>query len=326
MRILVLGGTGFVGRQIAMRLIYQGDDVAVFHRHPDAPEPLNRFRHIHGEKSSLQGVSREIAQFRPQAVVDASSMTRADAESALEVLPNVPTVVLSSQDVYEAFLSSRNGTCLSPVPLSERSAVRTQRHLYRGLGLKGVDEDYEKLDVEASWSRRGATILRLPMTYGPFEAQAREDPILRRIAAGRLRIPVGEGTQLWSRGHVNDIAVTVTAAVKTPMSWGRTMNIGDATAWPVSKWYECILRSAKSEAHLVRVLDEAVPPDLSLSRAHSQHMLASVELAQSLLGQKAADPMVRIRQSVRWHLRYSRQGQWTTHDSILDDAALVHAL
>lgn len=36
MRLLVLGGTGFVGRHVTTRLLEMGHEVAVFHRGPTA--------------------------------------------------------------------------------------------------------------------------------------------------------------------------------------------------------------------------------------------------------------------------------------------------
>lgn len=85
----------------------------------------------------------------------------------------------------------------------------------RGAGLPGVPGDYDKLDVEERWLPRGAVVLRLPLVYGTYDEQVREDLALPRVRAGRRQMRVGAGNLLWSRAHVDDVAVAVLAALDT---------------------------------------------------------------------------------------------------------------
>ena len=80
------------------------------------------------------------------------------------------------------------------MPIDESSPVRSERYPYRGKipGLEG----YEKLDVEEVYLPCGATICRLPMVYGEYDYQRREEFILRRVRAGRKQIPVGAANWL----------------------------------------------------------------------------------------------------------------------------------
>lgn len=77
------------------------------------------------------------------------------------------------------------------MPLTEDSELRRDRYPYRGAGLEGVPDDYDKLDVEERWLDRGAVVLRLPMVYGPHDRQRREDLVLRSFwpAVSRWRDP-----------------------------------------------------------------------------------------------------------------------------------------
>src|SRR5919108_5196116 len=77
------------------------------------------------------------------------------------------------------------------------------------LGGQPWAQDYEKLDVEAAYLAREATICRLPMVYGERDHQRREEPLLRRVRAGRDRVPSGSGTFLWTRGYVRDVAAGI---------------------------------------------------------------------------------------------------------------------
>jgi hypothetical protein len=104
--------------------------------------------HFHVDRQDLQHRAGEVEEFGAAAVVDTCAMTADDVTAVLPVLPEVPTVVLSSQDVYQAYTGLRTNRCESPVPLTEDSELRRDRYPYRGSGLEGVPEDYEKLDVE----------------------------------------------------------------------------------------------------------------------------------------------------------------------------------
>src|SRR2546428_4297240 len=63
--------------------------------------------HLHCARAELADHQRELVAFDPQAVVDCRALTRADAEIALRVLPDVERrIVISSVDVYRAFGAS----------------------------------------------------------------------------------------------------------------------------------------------------------------------------------------------------------------------------
>ena len=103
-------------------------------------------------------------------------------------------------DVYRAFASALLGGESDPVPLDETAPVREQRYPYRGR-IEGYD-DYDKLDVEAAYLARAATVCRLPMVYGERDYQRREEKLLRRVRAGRPRVPVGAAN--WLRWLYHD--------------------------------------------------------------------------------------------------------------------------
>ena len=114
-------------------------------------------------------------------------MTQADADFVLPHLPDVPVILLSSMDVYRAYellLADEGG---QPVPITEDADLRRGRYPLRG-PMEGRD-DYDKLHVEPAYLARGGTVLRLAVIYGERDPQRREEFILRRVRAGRKRIP-----------------------------------------------------------------------------------------------------------------------------------------
>src|SRR5215831_16181535 len=154
MKVIVLGGTRFIGRASVEDLVAHGHDVLVVHRGQTEPPDFPIARHLHVDRHALRDVRAELAAFGAEAVLDAIALTRADAEVAVQALPTqARLVVLSSIDVYRAYTSLLAETITDPVPLTEDSPVRSQRYPYRGQG-RDLD-DYEKLDVEEVYLARG---------------------------------------------------------------------------------------------------------------------------------------------------------------------------
>jgi nucleoside-diphosphate-sugar epimerase len=162
-------------------------------------------------------------------------------------------------------------------------------------------DDYDKLDVEDVYLPRGALVLRLPMVYGEHDYQLREEFILRRIRAGRTRIPVGAGTWLACRGYVRDVARAVRLALRTPDATG-VMNICEDRTFSMRMWTQMIVEAAGSSTELVRVPDDALPEDLKPTGTMPQHIAASARKARAQLGWTTSDPFESLRVTVRWHL------------------------
>lgn len=323
MRILVLGGTRFIGRRVVERLHARGDQVLVVHRGSSEPAGWVPVQHLHTERQALGAHVEQVRAFDPDAVVDTYALTSDDVDAVLPALPEVPTVVLSSQDVYQAAIGLRTGEVEGAVPLAEDAELRRQRYPYRGAGLPDVPDDYDKLDVEERWLPRGAVVLRLPLVYGPYDEQVREDLVLRRVRAGRQQMPIGAGNLLWTRTHVDDVATAVLAALDTRAADGLALNLGERTTPTIRAWIEQIIAAAGADLQLVRVPDQHLPPDLGLLGAPAQHLLVTSERAQHLLHWQPGDPAARVPASVRWHLQHPSQAGWTDDDSQAERAALT---
>lgn len=319
MKVAVLGGTRFIGRAIVEHLAAWGDEVLVVHRGSTEPPDLPDVEHIHAERATFGEHRDEIAAFAPDAVVDCLAMTRAGAEAALAAVPDgARLLVLSSVDVYRAYSSLLAGTVTDAVPLAETAPVRTERYPFRGQ-VPGGDE-YEKLDVEEAYLARGAIVARLPMVYGPRDGQRREWFVLRRVRAGRRRIPVGAGSWVTSRVYAPDVGAFVRAAIASGAR-GEIFNVAEAASAPMGLLVARILRAAGSDAACVTVPDDAVPEDLGETRAIAQHLLVDASKARAL-GWRETDPDEALRRTVAWHLENPPQDEARFDE---DDRALAAA-
>jgi nucleoside-diphosphate-sugar epimerase len=324
MRMLVLGGTRFIGRAIVEDLVAAGHDVTVVHRGDREPDDMPRVAHIHLARDRWEAESAQLAASQPKAVVDCMALSREDARAAIAAIPgHAQVVVISSQDVYRAFASLNEARDTDALPIDETAPLSEDRYPRRHRGIE--HESYSKRDVEEEYLARGAVVLRLPATYGEHDHQRREEFILRRVRARRRLIPIGAGGFLWTRGWVRDIARGVRLAAEHSDLRGAVFNLGEERTWTIRLWATRILEAAESDAELVEVADDCLPPDMSLSSGRlTQHVLVSTARARAVLGYTDSDAMTALRSSVGWHLRHAPDG--SDVDFAADDAALEHAL
>lgn len=301
MRVVVLGGTRFIGRAIVEELASSGHDVLIVHRGVLEPADMPAVQHLHAERAELPARRSELAAFEPDAAIDCRALTKVDAQTAIDALPaGIKMLVISSIDVYRAFAALNDGRETDPVPIDEASPVRSERYPYRGKA-PGMD-DYDKLDVEDVYLPLGATSLRLPMVYGPHDYQLREEFILRRVRAGRNRIPFGAGMWLACRAYVGDVARGARLALESSSTEGSALNLCEDRTFSMTMWSRMILEAAGSNAELVKVADELLPDDLKPTGTMTQHIAASSRRARTLLGWTTSDPAETLRSTVRWHL------------------------
>lgn len=326
MRVTVLGGTRFIGRRIVDELLEHGHDVQIVHRGKSEPDGLPDLPHVHADRNDLSSARADIDAFAPDAFVDCMAIGAADTDAVLGALGHVPRkIVLSSCDVYRAFGSVHAETVTDPVPLYETSPVREERYPYRGQ-IPGMD-DYDKLDVEERYVAAGGTVLRLPMVYGPHDYQRREWFVLRRIAAGRTRIPVGAGTALFAHGYVGDVASVTRLAVvadETAVA-GEIFNVAERLTPTVRLRAEQIAAAAGAEVDFVQVPDDKLPPDLGISGTIPQPIVIDSSKARTLLGWVEQDPSTTLRRSVEWHLTNPPAPSEGGEDFSADDDALAAA-
>lgn len=228
MKVLVIGGTRFIGAHVVRRLHAAGAEVAVFHRgrnaNPILPPDIEHVLDASAEYP-ITAFPERLLRDR-DVVVHMVAMGRADAEAAVAAFRGRAgrLVLVSSCDVYRAYgrLTKAEPGPPDPVPLAEDAPLRAALYPYRGMEaqLGAFARDYDKtLAEEAVRGAQGLdwTILRLPKVYGP------EDNGDLATVYGFAAVPGWR----WTHGHVDNVAAAIATAAVHPKARNRIFNVGE---------------------------------------------------------------------------------------------------
>jgi len=310
-KILLLGGTGFIGPYLVRQLLEKGDEVAVFHRGEREAALPESMVHIHGDRKHLPKYARQFDAFGPQVVVDLLAFNAEDARSVTEIFRGRAQrlVCLSSMDVYRAygcFCRLETGPPSSQ-PFAEDAPLRTALYPYRALaaGTEDLFYSYDKIPVEQilmSEERLPATILRLPQVFGPHDRQHRLRGYLKQMDAGKdIAISEEKANWRWTRGYVEDIAFGISLAIAAEKTPGRVYNIGEKEARSETEWIEQIGREAGWRGQVVTVPNETSPEDKKEIYNWNCDLAANTQLIREELGYgEVVSPEVALRRTIAW--------------------------
>jgi nucleoside-diphosphate-sugar epimerase len=203
-KILVMGGTRFVGKPLVAQLLAEGHALTLFTRGKN-PVPAG-VEHLCGDRSTAEGLAA--LQGRSfDVIVDSSGRTLDDSRAVIERTgaPSHRFVYVSSAGVYADS---------ELWPLSETSPTDPQsRHS-------------GKLDTEAWLSAEKIPFTSFRPTYivGAGNYNPVESWFFDRIVHGRPVPLPGDGSTITQLGHVNDLATAMALSIGVDAAANRIYN------------------------------------------------------------------------------------------------------
>jgi len=89
MRILIIGGTRFIGPHVVQRLLVTGHEIAIFHRGQTQNNLPEDVQHILGDRRQLSQYREMLRHFAPEVVLDMMAMIEEDALGVMDVLAGI---------------------------------------------------------------------------------------------------------------------------------------------------------------------------------------------------------------------------------------------
>ncbi|WP_026785486.1 NAD-dependent epimerase/dehydratase family protein [Planktothrix rubescens] len=207
MRILIMGGTRFIGVYLTKILVKQGHEVVLFNR-GKKPAPVEGIKQIHGDRTDANQIQEKLANEQFDAIFD---------NNGRELNDTKPLADLFKDRVQHFIYMSSAGVYLKSdqMPHIEGDATDPKsRHL-------GKYETESYLQTQnLPWTSIRPTYIYGPLNYNPLESW-----FFDRIVAGRpIPIP-GNGFHLTQLGHVKDLATAMAAVLGNQNAIGQVYNI-----------------------------------------------------------------------------------------------------
>lgn len=308
-RVLVIGGTRFIGRATVPELLDRGHEVTIFHR-GQTPSPFgDRVSELLGDRLDPASLRRALNGHAFDGVIDIAYPW--DSRTGSRELAYVADALHRAPERY-VYLSSVSVYGDGPLPLTETSR--------RDPMLGAYSEDKiaaEDFLFEAHRSGRfSASIVRPPYVHGPWNNIPREAWFWDRILADRPVIVPDGGTTLFQWAAARDVAWSLAECLENPAAGGQAFNIAEAEPLTYAAFLDRLASIAGKTVEKVPVprkrLHELGGSQLG-SRMYFGATLdaevdfsVSIEKARRLLGFRPTDPTEGLREAYEWYLQNDR--------------------
>ncbi len=340
MRVLIIGGTRFIGPLVVKKLFACSHDITLFHRGKSQAAVPTDIKHILGDRKNLPEFQDEFKRIQPDIVLDMIPITEQHAKLVMKTFQGIAqrVIAISSQDVYRAYgilIGKEDG--LEETPLTEDSTLRRKLYPYRGEKPRAQDDplkildDYDKIPIERivmGDSELPGTVLRLPMVYGPGDYQHRLFEYLKRMDDKRPAIILDRGLAEWrsSVGYVENVADAIALAVTSERARNRIYNVAEPEGPTIAEWVRLIGKAAGWDGEVIVVPREKLPPQLVPDFKIDQHLTVDTMRIREELGYRESIPQDEaLRCTVEWELMHPpqkispEQFDYVTEDKVLKE-------
>jgi 2'-hydroxyisoflavone reductase len=234
MRILVIGGTLFIGRAIVERLASRGHEITVLHRR-DQHDLGPNIRNVKADRGDLAAVSRILGQGGFEVVFDVAydwqkGTPASHVEAAARSCGSLHRYVfMSSVAAYTPDLNRRESDALVPDdfpnPYAQQKAS-SERALFR-------------MHEESGFP---VTTFRPPFVHGPRQPFYREAFFWDRLRDGRPIILPDGGDRPTQWVFVSDLADACVRAIEVPEAAGQAFNIAHLERLTQRSFVEALAR------------------------------------------------------------------------------------
>lgn len=245
MRVLVIGGTTFIGREIVNRLVTRGHEVAVLHRRRDHDLGPG-VRNVQADRGDIPTLAAALGRERPEAVFDIAY----DWDKGTTG-PEVEAAARSCGDRLERYVFMSSVAAYGPgFDHPEDDPLVSDDHERAYAAHKASSE--RALFRMHDDSGFPVVVFRPPYVYGPFQPFYREPFFWDRLCEGRPIILPNGGDRLMQWVYVADLAEACVRAIEVPGISGQAFNIAHE---PITQrgFVELLALVAGAEPELVAI-------------------------------------------------------------------------
>lgn len=267
MRILIMGGTRFIGVYLTKVLIDRGHEVILFNR-GNNPAPVEGVSQIQGDRKDANQLKEKLSGESFDAIFDNNGRELSDTQPLVEIFNDQIEhfVYVSSAGVYlkSSQMPHREGD-----PVDPNSRHKGKHHTEAYLAESGIP-----------W-----TSIRPVYIYGPQNYNDLEAWFFDRLVRDRpIPIP-GNGKFITQFGHIQDLALAMASVLGNETAVGKIYNVsGDRYVTFDGLAYACAEAAGKSLEDIKLVHYDPEEFDFGKRKAfpvRQQHFFADIHRAKT---------------------------------------------
>lgn len=306
MRILLFGGTRFLGRAIAEAALARGHELVLFHRGLSNPSLFPQAVHVIGDRNAD---IRLVKAHTVDAVIDTSAFEVFTVRASARAVGPVPYVFVSSVSVYADLTNMREDAPLKTAADAETAQLTLES--YGGLKAECERALREELG-------EGVLCVRAGKIDGPHDLDERFRYWLTRLARGGVVLAPGDPSALVQHVDVRDLAEWIVLALES-----RVRGAVNATGlpMPMRTFLETLARAVASAARLEWVPDAILEADGVMPYSEMPYWLPARLGAQPVPTDRAVAAGLRCRP-----LEQTARDTWQWMQRSWDEEAPIRAL
>lgn len=305
MKVLVIGGTLFIGRLLVEELVKNGHEVGVLHRKPKH-DFGRRVENLTADRNDAESIREALSGRRYDVVYDNAydwerGTTAAQVEATVRLFESRISryIFTSSVAAYGDGLNHKESDPLAPDYHPDpyvRHKATSERLLFRMHAQSGFP----------------VVTFRPPFVYGSGNPFYREQFFWDRLRAGRPIVIPGDGHRLMQFVYVKDLAEAMVRAMTEPKAVGEAFNIGETKPVTQVEFVERLAKIANAEATLMRVPRDVIStaggnamdePYYFGEYLDVSPITENMGKAVRVLKLKMTPPEVGLKETYRWYVR-----------------------
>lgn len=266
MKVLVLGGTGYLGKRMVRQLAERGDEVTVVSRSTTVASAPAQVRYVHLDRQDERAFEAAFGSQTFDAVLDNIAYNAADIDvivrtfggrirqylftSTMAVYHNAER--LKPLDEEDADLEYIEGDDI-PLTLAFHT---THGHSY-GIGKRQAEFKLLSLQPDVF----AATILRAPIVVGPDDRTRRVWWFVQRILdGGPILLPDWGPGRIFQVVYADDLVRAFVGSTGNAVTYRRAYNVAQPELFTAETWAKALAGALGREVECVHIPDHLVKP------------------------------------------------------------------
>ena len=220
MKLIIIGGTGNISREITRQAVEAGHDVTIFNRgtRTDALTPAG-VRVITGDRRNPGELKAKLGTIKADAVIDMISFNAADARTTMDIFDGRVGHIIFTSSVAAYNQPARH------IPIREEyETLRTEPTFPYGFEKANMERYLNALDKKSN-----VTIIRPSLTFGigcsNIGVMRQNANIARRISEGKPLLMFGDGTNPWTFTFAPDLAKAYVKSLLNQNTYGKAFHV-----------------------------------------------------------------------------------------------------